>query len=94
MKKYNKQFVHKGYTFNISVELNTSVEKRINGRVWHTVITNCLGGNNYYERVEVESLELEVTIDRHQQLAIDYIDKITYKPQTVEEMLLSKMGFS
>lgn len=93
MSKFNKQFEHKDYKFNISVELNTKAERTLNGKVWHTVITNCLGSNNYYIKDEVLSVELENCINKHKEDAINYIDKLTYKPKSFEEMLLSNMGF-
>ena len=94
MAQLNKQFEYKGYQFNTSVELNTRAERRPNGKVWHTIITNCLGGNNYYQKEDVETFHLEECIGKHYQSVIDYIDKLTYKSQSFEEQLLSGLGFS
>jgi len=94
MAKFNKQFKYKGYDFNMSVELNTRKPTKLSVRNWHTVITNCMNGNNYYEKVEVETYQLEECIETQEQLAINYIDKLTYKPQSFEEMILDKLGFS
>lgn len=94
MSKLNKEFEYKTYKFNISVDLNTKVEKRMNGKKWHTIITNCMGGNNYYQKQEVETYQLEEAVKEHKQNAIDYIDKLTYKQQSFEEQILSGLGFS
>lgn len=94
MKKFNKQFEHKDYKFNTSVELNTRAERKLNGKVWHTIITNCLGGNNYYVKDEIETYQIEEYVEKHKQDAIDYIDKLTYKEKSFEETILSNLGFS
>ena len=49
----NNQFEYRGFNFNIKVELNTKVEKRINGERWHTITTNCMDADNYYKKEEV-----------------------------------------
>lgn len=94
MSKLNKEFDYKGYKFNTSVELNTRMERRMSGRRWHTIITNCIGSNNYYQKDEIETFQIEEYVEKHKRLAIDYIDKLTYKPQSFEEQLLSSLGFS
>ena len=93
MSKLNKEFEYKGYKFNTSVELNTRAERKINGKVWYTIITNCMDGNNYYQKEEVETFQIEEVVEKHKQNAIDYIDKLTYKKKSFEEMLLSSLGF-
>lgn len=94
MSKLNKEFDYKTYKFNTSIELNTKIEKRLNGKRLHTIITNCMGGNNYYHKDEIETFQIEEYVEKHKQLAIEYIDKLTYKPQSFEEQLLSGLGFS
>ena len=94
MSKLNKEFDYKDYKFNTSVELNTSAERKPNGKVWHTIITNCMGGNNYYQKEEIETYQIEECVANHKKSAIDYIDKLTYKKQSFEEILLSELGFS
>ncbi|WP_445713455.1 hypothetical protein [Flavobacterium sp.] len=93
MSKLNKEFEYKGYKFNTSVELNTRAERKINGKVWHTIITNCMDGNNYYQKEEIETFQIEEVVEKHKQNAIDYIDKLTFKEKSFEEMLLSSLGF-
>ena len=94
MSKLNKQFEYKGYRFNTSVELNTRAERRPNGKVWHTIITNCMGGNNYYQKEEIETFQITGVVAKHQQNAMEYIDKLTKENQSFEEELLSRLGFS
>ena len=95
MPKLNKEFEYKSYKFNTSVELNTKIEKKINGKIWHTIITNCMGSNNYYQKDEIETYQIEEYVQKHKKLVIEYIDKLTYKPQqSFEEQLLSDLGFS
>lgn len=94
MSKLNKQFDYKGYKFNMSVELNTKIEKRLNGKRLHTIITNCMGSNNYYQKDEIETFQIQEYVEKHKDLAIDYIDKLTYKQKSFEEKLLSGLGFS
>lgn len=95
MTKFNKQFEHKSYRFNTSIELNTRAERKPGGKVWHTIITNCtLFNSNYYQKDEIETFQIEEYVEKHRQAAIDYVDKLTYKPQTFEEILLSTLGFS
>lgn len=95
MPKLNKEFEYKSYKFNTSVELNTKIEKKINGKKWHTIITNCTGSNNYYQKDEIETYQIEEYVQKHKQSVIEYIDKLTHKPQqSFEEQLLSDLGFS
>jgi hypothetical protein len=93
MSKLNKQFEYRGYKFNMSVELNTKVEKKLNGKRLHTIITNCMGSNNYYLKDEIETYQIEEYVERHKQLVTDYIDKLLYKEVSFEEKLLSGLGF-
>ena len=93
MSKLNKEFDYKIYKFNTSIELNTKVEKRLNGKRLHTIITNCMGVINYYHKDEIETFQIEEYVEKHKQLAIDYIDKLIYKPQSFEEQLLFGLGF-
>lgn len=94
MAKLNKQFVYKRYNFNTSVELNTKAERSPNGKVWHTIITNCMDGNNFYLKDEIQTFQIEEYVEMHEQSAINYIDKLTYKEQSFEETILSNLGFS
>lgn len=93
-KEFNKEFEYKGYKFNTSIKLNTKIEKKIYGKIWHTITTNCMGSINHYQKDEIETHEIEEYVEKHKQSAIDYIDKLTYKPQSFEEQILSKLGFS
>lgn len=63
MKKYSKIYEYKKYKFNISVELNTKVERGLNGKKYHTVILNDMGATNFY----IKELVLDETL-------LSYID--------------------
>ncbi len=94
MSKLNKEFYYKGYRFNTSIELNTKVERILDGKVWHTIITNCMDGNNYYQKEVIETSQIEEYVQKHNKSAEEYIDKLTYTQQSYEEQLLYKLGFS
>lgn len=65
----NKQFKHRGFNFNIKVELNTKVERKIDGERWHTVTTNCIDVDNYYKKEEVSDNFLVIYVQDCERLA-------------------------
>ena len=71
----NKQFEYRGFNFNIKVELNTKVEKRIDGERWHTVTTNCMDFDNYYKKEEVNDKFLVICVQECERLAKMYVDE-------------------
>ena len=72
---YNKEFEYRGYQMNIKIEKDTKIEKRIDGNRWHTVTTNCMGHDNYYQKDEVLDNALEVYLFNAENKAKEYIDK-------------------
>lgn len=74
MEKLNKQFTYKEYTFNIKIELKTKIEKRIGGKIWHTVTTNDMGAGSYYSKELVSDDLLESYISKCRELAYEYVD--------------------
>lgn len=94
MAQFNKEFYYRGYRFNTSVELNTTAERRPNGKVWHTVVTNCMDGGNFYRKEDVVTDALEGVIELHRTKCREYIDKLNCNPKTKEELLLTSLGFS
>ena len=74
LKQVNKVFEHRGYKFNTSVTFCTRKERRINGDVWHTVITNDMGHGSYYKKEEVVDNLLEAFVTESERLARVYID--------------------
>jgi hypothetical protein len=95
MAIFNKQFEHRGYKFITTVELNTTSDRRLIGKFRHTVKTNCLGSNNYYETADLVSpLELKFRIESQQQTAMEYVDTLLQKTESFEEMLLDSLGFT
>ena len=72
---YNKEFEYRGYQMNIKIEKDTKIEKRIDGNRWHTVTTNCMAHDNYYQKDEVLDNALEVYLFNAENKAKEYIDK-------------------
>lgn len=62
MNTKNKELKYKGYNFNIKIELFSSVERRPNGKKWHTITINDMGTSNFYIKKEIldENLEKEI----------------------------------
>ena len=88
----NKQFEYRGFNFNIKVELNTKVEKRIDGERWHTITTNCMDVDNYYKKEEVNDKYLVGCVQDCERLAKKYVDeKLDGKPSP--DARLSELGF-
>ena len=88
----NKQFEYRGFNFNIKVELNTKVEKRIDGERWHTVTTNCMDVDNYYKKEEVNDKLLVMYVQDCERLAKKYVDeKLDEKPYPDARLL--ELGF-
>ena len=71
----NKEFEYRGYKFNIGVEFNTRVEKRIDGERWHTITINCMDFDNYYKKEDVKDRFLEMGVQDAERLAKQYIDE-------------------
>lgn len=94
MSKMNKEFEYKGYKFNTSVELNSRVERRIDGKKFHKIITNDMGGGNFYITSEVEDEEFKEAISHHENQAKIYVDKREKKNLSPLEELLTEWGFS
>ena len=54
----NKIHQYRGFTFNIKVELNHTIEKRPNGLVQHKITFNDMGPGNYYKTHLCETFAL------------------------------------
>jgi hypothetical protein len=52
-----------------------------------------MGANNYYLKDDIETYQLEEYVKKHEKLTTEYIDKLTYNPQSFEEALLTNLGF-
>lgn len=87
----NKQFEYRGFNFNIKVDLNTKLERRIDGEIWHTVIINCME-IDYYKEYEVNDNFLVVCVKDYERLAKKYVDKkLDGRPSP--DARLSALGF-
>lgn len=88
----NKKFEYRGYKFNIGVEFNTRVERRMGGERWHTVTINCMDSDNYYKKEEVKDRFLEVCVQDAERLAKQHIDEKEDGKKPCDERL-SALGF-
>ena len=89
----NKNFNYKSYEFNIEVELNSRVEKRINGESFSKIRLSHLGGANFYKNIEVNNKDLLFKINELEQEAKDWVDKREKVIYTDLESQLIKQGF-
>ena len=90
----NKIHEYRGYKFNIKVELNYRVEKRINGKREHKVTLNDMGPSNYYQSIYVETCNLEENIQLMIEDAETWVDTRVDGNKTFEEKLLASLGFN
>lgn len=89
--KLNKQLDYGGYLFNISIELLTSIEKRIGGKREHTVIVNDMGVTNYYQKYTVDDANLNQEMDDIFKKTKQWVDSKSTDDNTVK--ILKTMGF-
>lgn len=94
MSKMNKEFEYNGYKFNTSVELNAIAERRPDGKKFHKITTNDMGGGNFYITIEVEDEELKEAISHHENQAKIYVDRREKKNLSPLKELLTELGFS
>lgn len=89
----NKQHTYLGYTFNIKVELNFNVERRLNGKRFHKVTINDMGATNYYEAQLVETHKLKDTINTMIEEAERWADVRINGDKSEEVIILESLGF-
>jgi hypothetical protein len=94
MQQYTKGFRHKGYVFMTSITLNTKAEKRINGKIWHTIITKDMGVTDYYVKDEITDDMLKEFIVKHEYDAKRFVDKQEKESLSPNQILLTSLGFS
>lgn len=93
MSSLNKQHEYRGYKFNIKVELNTRIEKRIDGKREHMITINDMGPSNYYQQHLAKTHNLVETIELMIKNAEKWVDKIIDDTKSPEELLLESLGF-
>ncbi len=93
MNELNKIFEYNGYKFNIKVELNWRVERRINGLREHRITINDMGPSNYNKQYTCDSNLLESTISLAETAMIDYVDKRELNTSSNDIVMLKKLGF-
>lgn len=89
----NKQHSYRGYTFNIKVELNNRIEKRIDGKREHKITLNDMGVSNYYQTMFCETKGLGVVIHSMTREAEVWVDKQLDGDKSEEVLLLESLGF-
>lgn len=87
----NKEFAHKSYNFNISVDLDIRVERKMNGKRWHKVVINDMGFSNFYIEKEVEDDSLLDAIHGLENKAIEFVDKVDR--DSASDVRLYDLGF-
>jgi hypothetical protein len=88
----DKEFTYEGFTFNIRVNLNIKIERRINGKRWHRITINDMGPGNYYEIKDIEDSQLEETINMMESDAKLYVDSFIRNSDPIFERL-KNLGF-
>ena len=91
MKTYNKIIEKDNYKFNVKIELDTRLERGLEGKRFSTVILNEMGLTNFYKKWEVRNTELIDFIDNTIPFEITYF--LNEKKQNPLEKELIKMGF-
>lgn len=93
MKEYNMTFRYRSHNFNMSIQLDTKVERRMDGIRHHTITTSCMDFDNYYKKSVVEDKDLEKSIEEEKTSARRHIDKKIDGHLTETEKILLGMGF-
>lgn len=91
-KSMSKVFAYKNYKFNVKVELDFRVEKKINGNRFHRVTMSDMGSSNWFQEKEVLTKELSETISHFQIQAEMFVDDRDKRSE--EEKFLASIGFS
>lgn len=94
MSEMNKQHDYRNYKFNIKVELNHKVEKKIDGKREHKVTLNNMGSSNYYQSQLVETQNLSEIIELMIEDAEKWVDKQINGYKSPEQLILISMGFN
>ena len=89
----NKEYEYRGYKFNIKVELNHKIEKRIDGKREHKITLNDMGVTNYYQTHLAETHNLEEIIFYMTEDAEKWVDTRIDGDKTSEQLLLEHLGF-
>lgn len=89
----NKVHEYRGFTFNIKVELNHTIEKRPGGLVQHKITINDMGPTNFYKTHLCETFALLDDINRMIEDAENWVDNRLDESKSYEVRLLESMGF-
>lgn len=89
----NKQHSYRGYNFNIKVDLNYRIEKRIDGKREHKITLNDMGVSNYYHTMFCGTKGLGAVIHSMTREAEVWVDKQLDGDKSDEVLLLENLGF-
>lgn len=90
----NKIHEYRGFKFNIKVELNYKVEKKINGVKYHKITLNDMGPSNYYKSYLCETDILLSYISDMINSAEEWVDNLIDGPKPFEQKILESIGFT
>lgn len=86
-----KELIYRNYKFLIIVNLDSRVERRLNGKSLHHVMVSGQE-NNFLETNLCEDLQLESSIDKLTKLATDWVDE-NLDGKHPEDKRLINLGF-
>ena len=89
--KLNRELFLNNYTFNISIELLTSIEKKIGGKREHTVIVNDMGASNYYQKYIINDANLNQEMNDIFDKTAQWVDNKSTDDNTIK--ILKTLGF-
>jgi hypothetical protein len=94
MENYTKIIEYKGYEFEINITLNSKIERRINGKRYHTINAKCLNYDNL-ENIEFEFEQKLLTphIIKIDSVIKENVDIILNTNLTYDEIILINCGF-
>jgi len=90
----NREFHYRSYKFNVKVELNTKIEKRMGGDSFSRITLNDMGGTSYYEVKEVNNQILTESIQKMENDARHFVDIREKKEFSPLQASLLELGFA
>jgi hypothetical protein len=73
-EKMSKIFEYKGNKFNIEVQFDTTIEKKIGGKRFHTITVNDLGESDYYQTYDIEDHDCRKEMIKLQEDIMSVVD--------------------
>ena len=97
-RSFRMFFTYKECSFVVVVDMNTSAERNINGRRWHTIEVAQIDvqkgePRGYYQKDEVQDDLLFISLEERIAQAKQHIDALIENKLTATEQQLIDMGF-